>query len=313
MPLDSPRYHVGHVVRTGEPVVVRDWEAETRYDRPTRLMSGGVRSTVTVAIGRPPRPWGMLSAHSRRPGQVGADAVVFMQAAANLLASALDRLRDEEEIAALAAARGRLVAQALDAEDRTRREISEALRGGPLQELEALAEDIAALAAGDDREALHRERACAGVARAVRQLRESMVELHPVELHAGGLEAAVAAVADQQAGIGGFAVAVDVAPGAAGRRDELVVALARELLVNAARHARATRVRVSISATPGALTLEVADDGAGIPDGRLDEAVREGHIGLASAAERLEAIGGRLELQGGPGAGTTAVAVLPLP
>ena len=313
MPLDSPRYHVGQLVRTGEPVVIDDWETETRFDRPTRLMTGKIRSSVSVTIGRPPRPWGILSAHGRRPRQVGADDVAFLQAVANLLASALERIGAEEEIAALAAARGRLVAQALEAEDRTRREISGLLHDGPLQDLLALAEDIERLEARDDRGALHRERARAGVGRAVGQLRASMADLHPVIADVGGLEPAIAAVADQQARIGGFDVSLAIAPEAGGARDELVVALARELLVNAARHARAGSVGVTVRRDDGAVVLEVADDGAGIAPGRLGEALREGHIGLASSRERVEAIGGRLELRGGPGAGTTAIAVLPLP
>jgi signal transduction histidine kinase/PAS domain-containing protein len=313
MPLDSPRYFPAHVVRTGEPVLIADWESGTTFERPARLTAGGVRCTAAVAIGRPPRPWGILSAHSRRPRHVTADDVAFLQAAANVLASALDRLHDEEEIAALAAARGRLVAQALDAEDRTRREISELLHDGPLQELLALDDEVARLEPRDDREALHRERARDGVARAVRQLREAMVDLHPVALDVGGLAPAIAAVTRQQAGVGGFQVTVDVAPDAAGERDELVVAVARELLVNAARHAGAQHVRVSVSRAADGIVLEVADDGSGIAPGRLSEALRDGHIGLASAQERLEAIGGSLELDGGPGAGTTAVALLPLP
>ena len=313
MPLDSPRFFPAHVVRTGDPVLIADWESGTGFERPPRLTAGGVRCTAAVAIGRQPRPWGLLTAHSRRPRQVTPDDVAFLQAAANVLASALDRLHDEEEIAALAAARGRLVAQALDAEDRTRREISELLHDGPLQELLALDGEVARLEPRDDREALHRERARDGVARAVRQLREAMADLHPVALDVGGLGPAIDAVTRQQADAGGFRVTVDVAADAAGGRDALLVAVARELLVNVARHAGAQHVRVSVSVAADGIVLEVADDGSGIAPGRLSEALRDGHIGLASARERLEAIGGSLELDGGPGAGTTAVALLPLP
>ena len=57
----------------------------------------------------------------------------------------------------------------------------------------------------------------------------------------------------------------------------------------------------------------VADDGRGIEPGRLAEAPRHGHIGLASLTERVEAIGGRLEIESAPDAGTTVRALLPPP
>src|ERR671935_46542 len=57
--------------------------------------------------------------------------------------------------------------------------------------------------------------------------------------------------------------------------------------------------------------LEVLDDGRGIEPGRREAALRDGHIGLASAVYRVEAAGGSLALTGGPGAGTRAVARLP--
>ena len=100
-------------------------------------------------------------------------------------------------------------------------------------------------------------------------------------------------------------------PAAAGVRDELILSIARELLVNVAKHARARRVRVAVRGVQGGVELEVADDGTGIPADRLRSAVAEGHIGLASSAERVEAAGGRLTLSGGPGEGTIATARLP--
>jgi signal transduction histidine kinase len=57
----------------------------------------------------------------------------------------------------------------------------------------------------------------------------------------------------------------------------------------------------------------VADDGAGIASGREREALAEGHIGLAIAAERVAAVGGALALERLPGGGTRARAVLPFP
>jgi two-component system NarL family sensor kinase len=129
----------------------------------------------------------------------------------------------------------------------------------------------------------------------------------------GGLDSALGAVAAQQGRLGGFDASVEIDPAARGVRDELVVSLARELLVNVAKHAAAARADVSVRCGgDGALHLEVADDGRGMLPDRLDAAVREGHIGLASSRQRVEAAGGSLEVATAEGAGTRVTAILPV-
>ncbi|WP_309572587.1 sensor histidine kinase [Deinococcus sp.] len=82
--------------------------------------------------------------------------------------------------------------------------------------------------------------------------------------------------------------------------------IAEEALTNAARHAHASVVQFTLSATPAALTLRVQDDGRGLP-----QPVVPG-IGLASMRERAEELGGHVSVQAVPGGGTCVIAVLPL-
>jgi two-component system NarL family sensor kinase len=154
-------------------------------------------------------------------------------------------------------------------------------------------------------------RALDGLRHAIAGLREVMLELHPVVLEVGGLESALGAVAAQQGQLGGFEAVVHVEPDTGGPRDELVVSLARELLVNAAKHSGARRVDVAVRRAGAELVLEVSDDGRGIPEGRLPAALREGHIGLASTRQRVEAVGGSVELGDRPGGGTRVTAAIP--
>jgi signal transduction histidine kinase len=114
-----------------------------------------------------------------------------------------------------------------------------------------------------------------------------------------------------EGGGGEFLAHVTVEPDAAGARDELVLSLARELLANAARHAGATRVDVTVRADGGTVLLSVSDDGAGISPGRVQAALAEGAIGLASCRERVEALGGSLTVRAAPGAGTRVLARIP--
>jgi signal transduction histidine kinase len=295
----------GYTLRLRRPVVVEDWDAETRFS-PQIGRSLGLRSGACVVVGGAESPFGVLMAVAEHPGRFGEEDIGFLQSLANVLAEGVVRRRAAEEIAELAAARGRLVAQALDAEERARRSMSESIHDGALQDILAAGHDLWAL--GD---APGAESARAMLRDVVARLRAVMVALHPTVLAYGGLDAALHAVAAQQSVAGGFEVEVDVDPSAIGQRDELLLSVARELLTNAARHARASRVELRLRSVADGVVLEVTDDGAGVPAGREREALAEGHIGLATSAERVAAVGGRLALEPLPGGGTRARAEFP--
>jgi signal transduction histidine kinase len=78
-----------------------------------------------------------------------------------------------------------------------------------------------------------------------------------------------------------------------------VYRLAQEGLVNAARHAHATRIRVAATAGDGALSIRIADDGRGFPfEGEFDLATLEQRkIGPVSLKERISSLGGNLLLR----------------
>jgi two-component system NarL family sensor kinase len=127
------------------------------------------------------------------------------------------------------------------------------------------------------------------------------------------LEAAMQAAADQAARQGNFRAEVTVDAAATGLRDELVMSLARELLTNCAKHAQAHTVRVHVASENGDVKLEVADDGRGINAADVAAAPLQGPIGLASLTQRVEAVGGSLDLGSTPGErGTTVVVRLPI-
>ena len=201
-----------------------------------------------------------------------------------------------------------LLGQVLEAGERDRREIAQQLHDESLQSLLAAHQEL--LEAAPGRAGV--TRAHEVVAGAIDRLREAVVALHPVTLERGGLGQALDAVAREAERLGGFECELDVDEAAAGEHAPLLLAGARELLTNAARHSGAEHVRVSVRAgADSTVVLEVSDDGEGIDPGRPDEAFAQGHIGLASVAQRLEAVGGSLELEGSPGGGTVARAVVP--
>jgi signal transduction histidine kinase len=78
-----------------------------------------------------------------------------------------------------------------------------------------------------------------------------------------------------------------------------------EALTNVAKYAAATVVRVAVAVRDGEVLAEIADDGCG-------GASAANGSGLRGLADRLEAIGGSLELESPPGGGTVVRARVPL-
>jgi two-component system NarL family sensor kinase len=230
--------------------------------------------------------------------------LVWMGLASTLLSLVLTRRADE--IAALATSRGRLVAQALDAEDRARRRLAEALHDEALQSLLAARQ---LLDAGDpESAALARE----GLEDGVTQIRRAVFDLHPYLLEQAGLRAALQAVAERAGRRAQFEVTVEVDPEVDGLADQLLFSVGRELLANCAKHSAATSVRVEVRRSEGGVELIVADDGRGIEPAAVAAAQGNGHIGLASIVERAEAVGGTLVVERGRAGGTVARMWLPL-
>jgi signal transduction histidine kinase len=82
----------------------------------------------------------------------------------------------------------------------------------------------------------------------------------------------------------------------------------QEALTNCVRHARASRINVTVTDRPDGLTLSVEDDGIG-----LDPARRAGGLGLRGIEERVRELHGSMTIQSASGAGTTLTIHLPLP
>jgi diguanylate cyclase (GGDEF)-like protein len=88
----------GYTVFTGEPVVVADWDTETRFGRFELVDRFGLKSGVTAVIRRDGAPFGVLGAFGREPHSFGADDVSFVQAVANVLSAAIERVGSEQEM-----------------------------------------------------------------------------------------------------------------------------------------------------------------------------------------------------------------------
>lgn len=88
---------------------------------------------------------------------------------------------------------------------------------------------------------------------------------------------------------------------------------ARELLINIVKHAKARTVKVGIAKRNNEVVVTVEDDGAGFDVSKLGlPSGEEGGFGLFSVKERLEYMGGRLEIESWSGKGTRIVMTAPV-
>jgi two-component system NarL family sensor kinase len=268
----------------------------------------------------------VLGAYTRSARRFTEEDINFLHTVANTLGLAIERNDAEQElrqrnreiaelaeqVSKLADDRRRIMADALDAEDRTREQISQLLHDEVLQSLLSARQDLAKLKpTGRDRgdpAAQARE----AIIAAIGELRNAVVALHPVTLEQGGLASALKAIADLHARRGGFEVSLNVGPQAVGQRDQLIVSLAQELLSNVAQHAQARHVMISLHRTDRRIVLEVVDDGRGMDATRPRQAVDHGHVGLASVAMRVESLGGTFHITTSPGDGARVQIMVPI-
>ena len=87
--------------------------------------------------------------------------------------------------------------------------------------------------------------------------------------------------------------------------------VAQEALTNVARHARATRFRVELLQHDRGIALVVRDDGVGFDPDAMIAASRWTSSGLGGMRERVELVGGRIEVVSEPGGGTEVRVDLP--
>ena len=289
----------GQVRRTGRPAWVRDYQdpggAAAAWAREHEI-----RSSVGSPIVVERRLWGLISAFYRATGSRPEGIEERMLAFTELVAMAV---ANTESRAQLAASRARVVAAA----DETRRRIERDLHDGTQQRLISLALELRAAQAHvpPEQQDLVRQwsRTAQGLADAVEELRVLSRGLHPAILERGGLGPALRALARRAA------LPVKLSVRVSGRLPERVEVAAyyvvSEALTNTAKHAQASVVQVDIRVADQELRLLVRDDGAG----GADPSRGSGLIGLS---DRVEAVGGSIEIHSPPGGGTSLLVTIPV-
>jgi signal transduction histidine kinase len=266
--------------------------------RLTRL--AGYRSSVVAPITAGGRLWGALFVFSSSPRHFRPDAQQRLADFTNLVALALESADAHDQ---LTASRARIVEAGLA----ERRRLERNLHDGAQQRLVTLAVQlrVAQERVEEDPAAARAMLATIGdeLKLALEELRELARGLHPAVLSDHGLEPALRSLASRAP----FPVEVVGAPQQ--RLDEGVEAavyyVVAESLTNAMKHADASEARVEIATSDAEIGFAVRDNGCG--GASMDDG-----SGLRGLADRIEALGGRLDVESPRGAGTVVRATLPL-
>jgi signal transduction histidine kinase len=287
------------VSQTGRPARMDSYAAVSDGAGAT-AREEGFRSSVGTPIIVEDRIWGVMIAAStsdkRLPRGTEARLANFTDLVATAIANAESR-------AQLAASRARVVAAA----DETRRRIERDLHDGTQQRLVSLGLDLRSAQTmvppdlTDVRAQL--SDAAMGLAEVVENLQEISRGIHPAILSQGGLVPAIKTLARRSA------VPVQLHLQAERRLPERIEVAAyyvvSEALTNAAKHAQASVVHVDVKASGVEIELSIRDDGIG----GADPTRGSGLIGLR---DRVETVGGRMEIASAAGGGTTLLVTIPV-
>jgi signal transduction histidine kinase len=207
--------------------------------------------------------------------------------------------------------RERLLEAAVRASDAERLRIARDLHDGVVQELAGSSMALATLAARSEGPvSTELEQVGRSLRVSMRSLRSLLVEIYPPDLHTAGL---AAAVHDLVAPLVSDGVRVDADVSGDEDASQAAVALvwrvAQESVRNVARHARATRMSLTVRREADSLVLEVVDDGVGFTATGTEDGQ---HLGLRAAESLVREHGGSLEVESTPGSGTIVRMEVPL-
>jgi signal transduction histidine kinase len=257
----------------------------------------GIRSAVGAPIDVDGRLWGAAIIASSEPEPHEPHTEARLADFAELVATAIANAQARDE---LMASRARIVT----AGDAARRRIERDLHDGAQQRLVTLTMHVRSLEADlpADSDLKHEIAGLAEeLAAASEELRQFSHGIHPAVLSNAGLRPALRALCRRAA------MPVELSVNIERRLPQSVEFAAyyvvAEALTNAAKHAHASLVTVTVEADDVHVRLSVADNGVGGADTRGS--------GLLGLKDRVEALGGRMDVISRDGEGTTLMAEIP--
>ena len=226
------------------------------------------------------------------------------------LASANEQLRDRENALA------RLYEKVVSAQEDERKRVARELHDDTAQSLAAVVMAIdGALAALKAGQPPRLEDARALAVRTIEEVHRMILDLRPSVLDDLGLQSAIRWYAERHLVKRGLSVRCEF--DAPDHRypaafETAVFRVCQEAMSNIAHHAQAESVLIQLAEDRGVLRIEIEDDGRGFDPHAVSHADRR-HFGLMGIEERVEILGGKVEIDSAPGQGTRIHLEVPLP
>ncbi len=291
---------VQRAIATGKPQQVESLADLEHESSRVIWESVGIRTAIAAPVLVDGRVWGGIAVVKTLDEQFPPGVEARLGDFGALLAQAI---ANTEAQAQLSSSRARIV----QAMDETRRKLERNLHDGAQQRLVSLSLSLRLAQAKlhTDPEGANEiiTGASTELAQALEELRELARGIHPAVLTDRGLGPALQTLAQRSTLPIEIENTVDARlPGPVEAAAYYVVS---ESLANVAKYAQATLVSVRVARTDGGALVEVADDGVGGADPTRG-------TGLRGLADRVEALGGRLEVGSANGGGTVVRAEIPL-
>ncbi len=285
--------HGGFTLLSSIPVVVEDFQTETRFRPPSLFVEHRIRSGISVIIHGRGKPYGVLGAHAAQRRKFTADDIHFLQSVANVLAAAIERRGLEEEL--------------LNISSREQRHIGQDLHDGLCQQLigvefrnSVLVQQLQNIPAAQVEAAKIGE----SIRDVTRQARSLARGLSPVQIETNGLMSALQNLTANTAKLFCLACSFECPRPVLIENPTMATHLyriAQEATGNAIKHAQAKSIVVSLKQSDGELTLTIKDNGRGFSRG---SSAIEG-MGLRIMEYRADMIGAMLRVDSTVGKGTT--------
>jgi signal transduction histidine kinase len=303
---------MGHVFTTTEPVLVDDITVDSRTSARHLLDITGTRSFLCVPLRWGDETMGVLLTTHPEVGVFTERDLELISTFADYASIALSNARLYSSLQHREEERTFLLHQMMTAQEAERRRVAVDIHDGPLQSI-----GVNMLAVDRIRKLMDLGRATdamqelvqvrQGMSSVVQELRDVINELRPVVLENLGLLAAAGAQLNylrEQTGIkthleenlNGFRLPH--------HQEVIFFRLLQEALTNVRKHANAEAVWVSFSHSKSEFHMNVTDNGIGFDPKTIVRSLESGHIGLHSMQERIEAVGGGMEIDSTEGRGT---------
>lgn len=311
----------GSIALSTQPIIVNDLstvQVKRAFQREK------VKSMMGVPLHIEGRVIGVADVGTFAPCSFTEEDLQLLQVVADRAVSAIERVRLFEQVRSGMESLRVLSQRLMEAQEAERRHIARELHDEIGQALTILKLDLetaseqmhqSAPSADFDLGMARIQEGIVLLERTLGQVRRLSRELHPAVLEDLGLVSGLRWLVDRMARSRGIELQFSADSLASRLTPEIEIAcfrIAQEALTNIARHARARQGQVELRQSDGMIVVSVADDGIGFDVQTARQGAALGtSLGLLGMQERVQAVGGTLEIESNPEHGTLVRARFP--